>query len=221
MGRRFFPLAGTSIVTIGVALIGCGDGDTPTAIADVRAPHFNHNHNAADGADKGYIDGWFDGRDVSLRYTKSYFCAEPPLSGAASNCVIGAGAEVAPRPGKIPLIFAVAAVGFQPDPSTLSCAPGSPCINHPAMIDASRIVAGATNVPGIPHSHIIGERGAGWHRTVNVRVFKPAVWNQIVAAKSLAKVRELQADPAVGGAGLISPDTTTNIFFFIEVQPER
>ena len=221
MGRRFLLLAASSIVAVGVVLIGCAETRTPTDVTvHDRAPHFNHN--AAADADKGYIDGWFDGRDVSLRYTKSYFCAEPPQSGAASNCVIGAPAEVVPRPGNIPLIYAVAAVGFQPDPSTLSCAPGSPCINHPLMIDASRVVGpGATSVPGLPHSHIIGERGAGWHRTVNIRVFNLGAWNQIVAAKSLAKVRELQGDPLVGVAGVISADTPTNIFFFIEVQRER
>jgi hypothetical protein len=70
-----------------------------------------------------------------------------------------------------------------------------------------------------PHSHIIAERRSGWHQTVNIRVRSLTVWNQIAAAKTLAKVRELQADPAIGGAGLISQDTPTNIFFFFEVQP--
>jgi hypothetical protein len=84
------------------------------------------------------------------------------------------------------------------------------------MIDASRVAGpGATSIPGLPHSHVLSERRAGWFKTVNIRVFNLSVWNQIVAAKSLDKVRELQADPAVGGAGLISRDTPTNIFFFI------
>ena len=40
---------------------------------------------------------------------------------------------------------------------------------------------------------------------------------EIAAAKSLDKVRELQADPVIGvnGQRLISADTPTNIFFFI------
>ena len=215
MSRRFLSLATWSIGVVGVVLIGCADAGTPSEV-------IVNDHSAAAHADKGYIDGWFEGRDVSLRYTKLYFCEEPPLSGAESNCVIGAGAEIPPRPGPIPLIYAIAAVGFQPDLSTLSCPAGSPCINHPAMVDASRIAGpGATNVPGLPHSHIIGSRGAGWHQTVNIRVFSLAAWNQIAAAKSLEKVRELQADPAVGGAGLISADTPTNIFFFIQVHKKR
>jgi hypothetical protein len=37
------------------------------------------------------------------------------------------------------------------------------------------------------------------------------LWNQIAAAKTLEKVRELQA----AGTGKISADTLTNIYFFI------
>ena len=32
---------------------------------------------------------------------------------------------------------------------------------------------------------------------MNIRVFNLDAWNQIAAAKSLAKVRELQGDPAI------------------------
>lgn len=206
---------------VGWLLAGCAGADAPSEVhVDGLAAHFNHNATA--GVDKGYIAGWFDGEDVSLYYTKSFFCAEPPVSGAVTNCEIGAAAEVSPRPGPIPTIYAIAAVGIQPDVSTLSCPAGSPCLNHPAMVDASRVAApGATNVPGLPHSHIVTERHGGWWHTVNIRVFDLGVWNQIAAAKSLAKVRELQADPAIGGAGLISQDTPTNIFFFINVQQTK
>lgn len=221
MTRRFRFLAAGSIALPVVVLLGCADTVTPSEV-NVHNPSLHFNHNAAAEADKGYINGWYAGEDVSLRYTKSYFCAEPPGSGAESNCVIGADAEVDPRPGSIPLIYAIAAVGFQPDPSTLSCPAGSTCLNHPLMIDASRVAGpNATSVPGLPHSHLLGERRAGWHQTVNIRVFSLAAWNQIVEAKSLAKVRELQVNPAVGVPGVISADTPTNIFFFLEVQRER
>jgi hypothetical protein len=216
------PLAGTSIFA-GVAIIGltigCADSESPSALrVDEVGPHFNHN--AAAGEDKGYIAGWLNGEDVSLHYTKSFFCAEPPQSGAPTYCVLGADAEVAPRPGPIPTIYAIAAAGFLPDPATLACPAGSTCLNHPAMIDASR-VGGPVTASGIPHSHIVTEQRGGWFHTVNIRVSNENVWNQIAAAKSLAKVRELQADPAVGGAGLISQDTPTNIFFFLQVQPQK
>ena len=65
------------------------------------------------------------------------------------------------------------------------------------------------------HNHILNSRGGGWFHTVNIRVFSLAAWNEIAAAKTLAKVRELQGDPSVGTPGVISADTPTNIFFFI------
>lgn len=205
----------------GFLAAGCGDSRAPIAPTPLAAgDHAGHLQSPAHvqglQKEKGFIDGWFNGAEVNLHYTKLYFCAEPPASGAPTNCVIGADAEVPPRGGPIPAIYALAAVGFQPDPSTLACGAGTACLNHPAMIDASRIAGpGASNVPALPHSHILGEHRGGWFHTVNIRVFSLDAWNQIAAAKSLAKVRELQGDPAVGRAGVISADTPTNIFFFI------
>jgi hypothetical protein len=192
-------------------LAGADLSGSPAATASTHA-----GHNSAAGDDKGYIDGWVDGQEVQLYYTKSYFCEEPPSSGAPSNCELGADATVAPRPGPIPTIYAIAAAGITPDPSTLACPAGSVCLNHPAMIDASRVLGpGATSIPGVPHSHILTERHAGWFHTVNIRVRDIGAWNQIAAAKNLEKVRELQADPNFGGKGLVSADTPTNIYFFI------
>lgn len=203
-------------------VLGCSENTTPagpTSLDGVQLVAAAGSHSMADDAshaeDKGYIKGWFDGGEVQLYYTKSYFCVEPPVSGAPSNCEIGAASEVAPRSGPIPTIYAIAAVGFQPDVATLACVRGSPCLNHPAMIDASRI-GGPAAGPGLSHSHILDARGGGWFKTVNVRVFNAAAWNEIAAAKTLAKVRELQGgNPEVGVAGVISADTPTNIYFFI------
>lgn len=174
-----------------------------------------HVHAVAQDEDKGYIDGWLDGGDVRLYYTKSYYCAEPPSSGAPSNCEIGAPAEKSPRPGPIPTIYAIAAVGFTPPAGTASCLAGTPCLNHPKMIDLSR-VGGPSSAPPASHSHILSAPGGGWFHTVNIRVFSLAAWNEIAQAKSLAKVRELQGNnPRVGTPGVISADTDTNIYFFI------
>jgi hypothetical protein len=200
-----------------------GGPTTPTSLAATvpSSPHGAHdvaggavvNHVAAE--DKGYIDGWIDGQDVQLFYTRAYFCAEPPSSGAATNCELGAPGEVQPRSGPIPRIYAIAAVGFRPDPATVACAAGSPCLNHPAMIDASRVGGSSTATPP-SHSHILSQRGGGWFNTVNIRVFSETAWNRIAAAKSLEAVRELQGgNPAVGVPGVISADTPTNIYFFI------
>ena len=212
------------LACVGLVVLGCSESPTPVA-PELSAAHSGHAGTTdVKGLkdEKGFIDGWFDGNDVDLFYTKLYFCAEPPASGAPTDCVIGADAEVPPRGGPIPTIYALAPVGFQPDPATLACRAGTPCLNHPAMIDASRVVGpGATNVPALPHSHILGEHRGGWFHTVNIRVLNLNAWNQIAAAKSLAKVRELQGDPAVGTPGVISADTPTNIFFFIaSFQPK-
>ena len=195
----------------------CSDKSAPAAPTSAE-PHVGH---AAGGyvvhekEDKGYIDGWVDGEDVQLYYTRSYFCAEPPSSGAPSHCELGAPGEVTPRPGAIPRIYAIAAVGIRPDPATVACAAGSTCLNHPAMIDASRVGGSPTATPP-SHSHILSQRGGGWFNTVNIRVFSLAAWNEIAAAKTLEKVRELQGgNPAVGVPGVISADTPTNIYFFI------
>jgi hypothetical protein len=213
--------SGSAAVLAGATLVvfACSETGAPmkpnaaplsTTVSDGAAVH-----DMSQGEDKGYIDGWLDGQDVQLYYTKSYFCAEPPSSGAPSNCEIGAPPDVAARPGQIPTIYAIAPVGFRPDPSTLACLAGSPCLNHPAMIDASR-VGGATSAPALSHSHILERRAGGWFVTVNIRVFSEAAWNEIATAKSLSKVRELQAaNPAVGVPGVISADTPTNIYFFI------
>jgi len=190
---------------------------TPTgAEPDAHAAHAAGVQASAEkNEDKGYIDGWIDGEDVQLYYTRSYFCAEPPSSSAPSNCELGAPGEVTPRPGPVPRIYAIAAIGFQPDPATVACAAGTPCLNHPAMIDASRVGGSPTASPP-SHSHILSRRGGGWFNTVNIRVFNVQAWNQIAAAKSLAKVRELQGgNPAAGVPGVISADTPTNIYFFI------
>ncbi|HEX9895753.1 MAG TPA: hypothetical protein VGA78_17610 [Gemmatimonadales bacterium] len=195
--------------------LGCSGVTTPEAPAENALAAHPGIHAVSQSEEKGYIDGWFDGGEVQLYYTKSYFCAEPPSSGAPSDCEIGAPAEVAPRPGPIPTIYAIAAVGFQPDPATVACLRGSPCLNHPAMIDVSR-TGGPVDAQALSHSHILDARGGGWFHTVNIRVFSATAWDEIAAAKTLAKVRELQGDnPAVGVPGVISADTDTNIYFFI------
>jgi hypothetical protein len=219
---RYRPFSKVSaIVPLCVATLwglGCSEGSTTAGPPEIAVDsHAMGVHAVRQDEDKGYIDGWFDGQDVQLYYTKSYFCAEtdPLLSAAPTFCEIGAPSEVAPRPGRIPTIYAIAAVGFQPADSTLACVKGSPCLNHPLMIDASR-VGGQPAGAGLSHSHILDARGGGWFKTVNIRVLTLAAWNQIAEAKSLAKVRQLQGgNKDVGVPGVISADTPTNIYFFI------
>src|SRR5262245_56494008 len=160
MGKGLSFFACTALL-----IAACTVGQTPTAPTSsttgpgVQLTHLGHGQAEAPGQvdnpnsgaqdDHGYIDGWFNGERVQLYYTKTFFCAEPPDSGAGSHCELGADAETAPRPGPIPTIYAIAAAGGIPAPlATLSCPPGSVCLNHPRMIDASR-VGGLANGPAV------------------------------------------------------------------------
>lgn len=228
MTKRLFFFASPVLL-----IVACTTSKMPTAPAATQSElsgnpaHSGHGATSADvvGADnpnsgahddKGYIDGWFNGEDVQLYYTKSFFC--DPLSAATPvPCELGAPPDTAPRPGPIPTIYAIAAaptIANLVDPATLACRAGTPCLNHPLMIDLSRIGGNPTAGPAA-HNHILNSRGAGWFHTVNIRVFSLAAWNEIAVAKTLAKVRQLQGDPSVGTPGVISADTNTNIYFFI------
>jgi S-methylmethionine-dependent homocysteine/selenocysteine methylase len=79
------------------------------------------------------------------------------------------------------------------------------------MLDLSR-VGGPASVFAPAHSHIITDTQSGWHETINVRVLSLAAWNDIAAARSLTRLRELQA------LGQASADIPTNVYFFFEVQ---
>ena len=231
---------GLSFFALTVLLIAaCTTSKTPTSpssagqTASGALGHHGHSvpmantaagdPNSAADDDKGYIDGWFDGEDVQLYYTRSFFC-DPLVTGAPVPCELGAPPDTAPRPGPIPTIYAIAAappIANLVDPATLACRAGTPCLNHPLMIDLSRIGGSPTAGPAA-HNHILTSRGGGWFHTVNIRVFSLAAWNEIAAAKTLAKVRQLQGDPNVGTPGVISADTPTNIYFFIAAsRPEH
>ena len=216
MSVRLGKIVVAALVLV-AACTGKGNPGAPSSVATSTGQHALHDtpadHQSAAHDDKGLIDGWYEGQTVELFYTKSFFCSEPPASGASTNCELGAPAEVFPRPGPIPTIYAIAAAGgIQVDPLTLACRPGTPCMNHPAMLDASRVLGGgATSIPGVPHSHLITEKRGGWYHTVNIRVRDVAVWNAIAQAKTLDDVRQWQQDRP----DVVSADTPTNIFFFI------
>jgi hypothetical protein len=208
-------------LVLALAVAACADSATPGVVdaprtaALAREVASDSNPNSAAGDTKAFIGAWLDGEAVELRYTRSYFCEEPPESVAPTGCEIGALPEDFPRGGPIPVIYAIAPIGFTPaDPSTLHCTATPLCANHPPMIDVTRLnLPGVSTVSRAPHSHIITSRQAGWHRTVNIRVLNSAVWDQIVASPSLATVRQLQATLP----GQISGDNPTNIFFFFHL----
>ena len=202
-------------------LTACADSKTldsvdPSGAGDISRQLEPGEPNAGAGDTKAFIGAWLDGEAVQLRYTRSYYCEEPPASIVSTECEIGAPPENFPRQGPLPKIYAIAPAGFTPsDIGTLHCSASAPCANHPPMIDVTRL-----NIPNVsvgmrpPHSHIITSKQAGWHQTVNIRVLSQSVWNLIVASPTLETVRALQAQYP----GQISGDNPTNIFFFFQVQ---
>ena len=186
-------------------------GSRASSLANAIPQFDTDNPNSAAGDAKGIIHGWLDGQTVDLRYTRLYFCAAPPTSAVSTGCEVGAPATISPRSGPIPKIYALAPVGFSPDPATVHCPGGTVCLNHPPMLDLSR-VNGPSSVFAPAHSHIITDLQSGWHETINVRVLSQAAWDDIAAARTLSRLRELQA------LKLVSPDIPTNVYFFFEVQ---
>jgi len=207
-----------------MAVAGCADQGAPRMAAPSE-PSFSST-NARNGAPSGFTDGWRNGAIVSFFYHKPFFCAQPPSSAAPSRCEVGEDATIDPRPGKIPVLYVMTPVGFRPPDSTLHCPIVGSCINHPSTIDLSRVFGPSkANVPLPAHSHIIDSElaeshanggEAGWWELEVIGVSDPDVWNQIVAGKSLATVRALQAK----GVG-ITADLGTNTFLFFGVRPKH
>ncbi|HEU4566042.1 MAG TPA: hypothetical protein VFS05_15385 [Gemmatimonadaceae bacterium] len=207
------------------ALVACGDQRVPTE-SPAGMLSMDASHNAQGGAPSGFTDGWQDGKTVLFFYHKPFFCAEPPESAAPSQCEVGEDGTVDPRPGKIPVLYVMTPIGFRPADSTLHCPVAGSCINHPSTIDLSRVFGPSkADVPLPAHSHIIDTSlpesqanggQAGWWELEVIGVSDPAVWDQIVAGKSLATVRALQSR----GSG-ITGDIPTNSYLFFGVRPKH
>jgi hypothetical protein len=207
--------------TVCVVATACDDRKMPSE----PPPALTASHDAHMGAEVGFTDGWQDGKTVSFFYTKPFFCDLTTESGAPSGCEVGEDGNVDPRPGKIPVLYVMTPTGFRPAESTLQCPVVGSCINHPSTIDLSRVFGpGSANVPLPAHSHIIdsdldesqanGGQAGFWEINV-IGVSSPAVWDQIVAGKSLATVRALQAK----GVG-ITGDIPSNAYLYFSVRPK-
>ena len=101
------------------------------------------------------------------------------------------------------------------------------CSETPNPVGPSQVAeARATSQVGGHSGHVTPAQSEdkgyinGWFDGGDVQL---AAWNEIAAAKTLAKVRELQGgNPNVGVPGVISADTSTNIYFFIAgLRPEH
>jgi hypothetical protein len=185
----------------------------PHGPATVHGHHFSAE---AAQAPHGFTAGWLDGQTVQFFYIKDFFCQPPPASGAPSQCEVGEDGTVDPRPGPIPTLYVMTPLGFRPAEATLQCPIVGSCINHPSTIDLSRI-GGPADAPLPAHSHIIDVRHGDWWELEVIGVKSPTVWDQIVAGKSLATVRALQAADPSGDT--ITDDIPTNAYLFFDVRP--
>src|SRR5262245_40386947 len=178
-----------------------------------------HAHSSAAEAAQaphGFTAGWLDGQTVEFFYTKDFFCQPPPTSGAPSQCEVGEDGMLEPRPGPIPTLYVMTPLGFRPAENTLHCPIVGSCINHPSTIDLSRI-GGPSDAPLPAHSHVIDRKHGGWWELEVIGVKSPAVWDEIVAGKSLDTVRALQAADLAGRT--ITGDIPTNTYLFFNVRP--
>jgi hypothetical protein len=211
------------LVPLALFAVACTDSDSrsPTEATDSK-PALAESPNAVDGADFGFTAGWLAGKTVQFFYHKPFFCRTPVEDGnpvgSTTDCEAGSDGTVDPRPGNIPTLFVMTPLGFRPDESTLQCPVVGHCINHPSTIDLSRLFGPTTaNAPLPAHSHIVDQVSGNWWELKVVGVKDLATWNQVVAGKSLATVRALQAaDPS---ADHITGDIFTNTYLFFDVRP--
>ena len=85
-------------------MLGCSESTPHPVAPDMSAGHSAHGGGTqvqGSKAEQGFIDGWFDGNDVNLHYTKLYtFCAELLDERSTDECAIGADAEVSSPAGR-------------------------------------------------------------------------------------------------------------------------
>lgn len=166
----------------------------------------------------GDTAGWLGGHDVTLHYTKNYFCQEPPSSGAVSHCELGANYMSAPSSDFDPL-YVVVPIGFTPaNPGTLQCPTAGNCVDHPRTIDLSRVFGSGTEDALLPpHSHIVttaAGHAAEWWDVQVVGVTSQGAWHKIVVGKSYRTIQGMRAN----GNPNVTPDVPTNLFLYFAVQ---
>ena len=214
------PILVTGTFLSAAFLAACSDSNTPTQPMAGSKPEMSSS-NAVDGAEFGFTAGWLDGRTVQFFYHKPFFCRTPVEDGlpvgTTTDCEAGSDGTVDPRPGNIPVLFVMTPLGFRPDESTLQCPVVGHCINHPSTIDLSRLFGpSVANAPLPAHSHIVDQVSGNWWELHVIGIKDLATWNAIVAGKSLATARALQAaDPS---AVHITPDILTNTYLFFDVR---
>jgi hypothetical protein len=210
-------------LTLAALMAACTDNGAPMQLTrEPAAPSLQESQNQVDGAEFGFTAGWFQGNTVQFFYHKPFFCRTPVEDGnpvgSTTDCEVGSDGTVDPRLGNIPILFVMTPIGFRPADATLQCPVVGHCINHPSTIDVSRVFGpGTENAPLPAHSHIVDQVEGNWWELHVIGVKDPTTWDQVVAGKSLASVRALQAADPTGAK--ITGDILTNVYLFFDVRP--
>jgi hypothetical protein len=202
--RNFlFTLAAT------LTLTACGDDNDVTSPTDAQPV-------------LGRTAGWFNGREVTFEYTRQFQCTATTgeTSGASTGCILGVAPTTRPMAAELdpsadaPVVYVMVPL-FSPAPpaATLHC-PTTTCTQHPGKMDLSRVFgASAANADTPPHSHIVGQLAGNLWEIEVVGVTTLAAWNDVVATKSLNRVRQLQAQ----ANSPLTGDIPSNLFLFFDV----
>jgi hypothetical protein len=162
----------------------------------------------------GFTKAWLNGKTVFLEYSHTFFCAQPPESGAVTQCEAGARDTVDPPSGPVVSpIWTLVPLGFTPPSSMLHCPRAGRCIDHPNTIDLAR-VGGSSEELFPVHSNLIEEDESfqsTWWPVVWVGVKNLRAWNAIVAAKSRAALLACER------AGNCTRERPTNVYLFFQV----
>ncbi len=201
-------VAGLAAVS-GIALSASGASASTTTMASMDMASWGH-------AKTGFTNGWYDGRTVKFYYSKNFYCAEPPASGARSKCEAGSDYTQTPASSFDPL-YVVVPLGFTPPRWTLQCPVAGHCIDHPSTIDLSAVLGAGTSDVLLPaHSHIVATNNGGqseWWNVDVVGVKNLSAWYRIVDAKSDWELQYLQrTDPSQ-----VTGNITTNLFLYFAV----
>lgn len=166
----------------------------------------------------GNTAGWLHGKTYNLHYTQDFFCKEPPASGAASSCELGASYDAIPASEFDPL-YVIVPLGFTPkNPYSLQCPQAGNCVDHPNRIDLTRVFGSGTgNALLPPHSHIVTTAAGGedeWWNVIVVGVKTQSAWHQIVWSKSYSRIQAMRT----AGNPNVTDNIPTNLFLYFSVQ---
>jgi len=199
-------------------------GDHGTTIDPLQ---YNCGNDAPTCGQVGESYGYYNGTNVDLLYSESYYCDTAVTSAAATGCEAGAGpsspSPTAPSPDGTSIgntthgdTLYIPVPLFAGAPAT-QCTATATCIDHPPTIDLSRI-AGA--LPGSPspssldnvaipaHDHVVGTRNDGLPEWWNVQVIAttdPSTFSSLTSVSAI--------NAAVTASTAVSVPTNTFLFF--------